>query len=260
MTEEIVWTSTRDGKKLEGLVRKPDGPGPFPAVILVSGLGMTLHESNNSNDEVSKRLIEAGCMTIQFSFSIFYPDGSVRELPLDERAQELMSVYAWVLQYKDTDRSRIGIHATSFGVATALAATLSEVKTYCFVSGAVYPFESITRVYTNNRGVTINYDGDTTLPRSSGENTTVGKEFWKSLKNFNQEEVARNFHAPVFVIHGDQDNKITTSDAKRVYALLGSSHKKWKLFIGGDHGINDVPRPTREEFLSDVVAWFTKTL
>ena len=80
MIDETVWIPTRDGKKLEGLLRKPfdktqgkpAGHGPFPTVVFVPGLGMTLHEWNNSFDEIVKALVAAGYLTLQFQFSIFY--------------------------------------------------------------------------------------------------------------------------------------------------------------------------------------------
>ena len=69
MTEESLWITNRFGEKLEAILRKPDGNGPFPAVVFVSGFGMNLHEYINSNDEISKRLVQKGILTIQFSFS-----------------------------------------------------------------------------------------------------------------------------------------------------------------------------------------------
>ena len=69
MKEESVWITNRFGEKLEALLRKPEGEGPFPAVVFVSGFGMDLHEYINSNDEISKRLVAQGILKIQFSIS-----------------------------------------------------------------------------------------------------------------------------------------------------------------------------------------------
>ncbi len=258
--EKSLWISTPDGKKLEGLLRKPEGDGPFPVILFIPGLGMTLHEWNNSFDEISKLLVASGFLTLQFSFNIFSPDGVVRELTLDKRAAQLKSVYQWLLKRPDVDGQRLGVLAQSFGVPTSMAAHLASVKTTVFVSGAFFPYRSITKVYTE-RGTVINYNGDTTLPRSSGEHTTVGKEFWQSLKDFDQLAAASAFTtSSVFVIHGDQDTKISPEDAHQVYEKLTSKNKKIKIFRGGDHGITDVPQSVRQEFLHSVVEWFKETL
>lgn len=253
--KEVKTYIVLSSKRSHSLVRKPDKGILFPAVIFVSGFGMDMHEWNGSNDEISKRLVEKGILTVQFDFSVV---GTNRELGLKERAGELEDVLAWTRRRPDVDSNRIGIHATSFGVMTTLM--LNKLpKTLCLVAGAIYPYKSITKVY-EELGAKINYDGDTHFPRSSGEITTVGKEFWKSIEAFDPIEKVKDLTAPVFMIHGDMDTKVATQDMQKVYDKIPGKQKKLKIFRGGDHGIADVPRPMREEFLEDVVKWFTITL
>lgn len=244
---------------LDGLIRAPDGEGPFPAVIFVHGLGMTMHEWNGSFDEIAGRLNQAGFLTIQLQFDIFKPDGTVRELPLDKRAEQFVDVFDWLLARSDVDPKRVGVLAQSFGVPTILSTNVSSAKSIVFISGAYFPEKSIRRVY-EERGVVINLNGDTTLPRSSGERTTAGKEFWPSLASFVPITVVRALTQPVLMIHGDQDTKVSIAEAQEVFAVVPSARKKLKIFKGGDHGIIDVPRPMREEFLELVTNWFSKTL
>ncbi len=252
---EAVWIPNRFGEKLEALIRKPDGNGPFPAVVIVSGFGMDLHEWKNSNDEVSKRLVEAGFLTVQFNFSVV---GTGRELALPHRAKELASVLTWVKQNKNVITERIGIHATSFGAPTTLSASLFGVKSLSFASG-VYWLTRFRKQF-QGRGATIYYDRDTALPRASGKKTIVGPEFWPSIDVFDPLVIAQKLTAPMLVIHGDQDDKIDTVDVKRFFDAVAAKQKKLKIFKNGGHGITDVPRAIREEFLNEVVAWFKKTL
>lgn len=243
------------------------GTKPFPAVVFVHGLGMTMHEYKSSFDEIAKRLNQAGILTFQFQFDIFKPDGSVRELPLNERAKQFTDALDWLLARPDVDTKRVGIIAQSYGVPTILSLErlnpakqgLTLIKSLAFVGGAYYPERSIRRVY-EELGVKINLNGDTTLPRSSGEMTTVGKEFWPSLASFDPLAAVRALSQPVLMIHGDQDTKVSTAEAKEVFAALPSKQNKLKIFKGGDHGITDVPKMMRVEFLREVVEWFTQTL
>lgn len=259
MAEENVLITGRSEKKLDGLVRKPQGDGPFPAVVFVSGLGMTMHEWNNSFDEIAGSLNRAGFLTLQFQFDIFKPDGTVRELPLDERAKQFTEALDWLHARPDVDTNRVGILAQSYGVPTILSADISLAKSIVFVGGAYFPWQSITRVYTE-LNVTINYAGDTTLPETSGEHTTVGKEFWSSVASFDPIAHAKKLIRPVLMIHGDQDTKVSVDEAKTVFAAMPGRKKKLKIFKDGDHGIIDVPRAMREEFLGEVVEWFKQTL
>ncbi|MBI3955634.1 alpha/beta hydrolase [Candidatus Gottesmanbacteria bacterium] len=271
---ETGWITNRFGEKMEALVRKPRGSGPFPAVVFVPGLGMTMHEYKGSFDELAGRLNDIGILTLQFQFDIFKPGGVVRELPFEERAKQFEDALDWLFVRSDVDIKRVGVLAQSYGVPTVLNLKRSHpalrqaqgkpqgvtlIKSFVFVSGAYFPEKSIRRVY-EERGVMINLEGDTTLPRSSGERTTVGKEFWKDIKTFDDIGYAKGLRLPVFMIHGDQDSKIPISDAHRVFDAISSKQKKIKIFAGGDHGIVDVPRPMREEFLGDIVDWFEETL
>ncbi len=251
---------TRDGKKLAAIIRRPKaGKSRFPVVLFVVGLGMNLHEWNNSHDEIAQKLLEVGFLTLQFSFNIFYPRGRVKELSLDQRKKQLEDVYNWLRDQPEVDQHRIGVHATSFGVPTAMLADLSLVRVYVFVSGAYFPYESIQRVLAE-RNVKINYVGDTTLPHSTGESTTVGREFWSSVAKFNLGVVGKKLTQPVLMLHGDGDTKITVAETRQAFVAVASQEKKLRIFVGGDHGFTDVPRALREDFLQEIVAWFRSYL
>ena len=259
MKEESVWITNRSGEKLEALLRKPDGKGPFPAVIFVSGFGMDLHEYINSNDEISKRLVSEGILTLQFSFSgCGKSEGDYREMTLERQAQQVEDILGWIKQR--TDVNHVGIHATSMGVSTTLLANITDCASLCLVAGAYQVNRSIHKVYEEELGVKINYSGTTELPRGSGAKTPVGPGFWKSIAAFDAISQARKVTIPVFLIHGDQDTKVSTQEVQEVFAAIPSKKKNLKIFQGGDHGITDVPRAMREEFLSEVVEWFKQRL
>ena len=234
----------------EIVIRKPKGNGQFPKILFVQGLGMTMHEWGNSFDEISRRLVDAGFCTIQFEFPIFH-DEMTRELPLTDRAKIVEKV---AHQYHPT-----GLLGQSYGAITAMIARLPTVKTQLFAGAALSPLHSFKQVY-EEVGMKVNYQGDTTMPRSSGENTTVGKEFWEDIQDFDDAKVAKHITIPTCMLHGDHDTKIPVETVKTFFRAIPAKNKKLKIYRGGDHGIVDVPRSLREEFLRDIVQWFKETL
>lgn len=208
-----------------------------------------MHEWHNSFDEIADRLQSAGFQTIQFDFPIF-DGGETRELPIRKRAKCVEEI---AQQYNPD-----GLFAQSYGATTTLVATLPTVKTQILVAPALSPMQSIKQTY-EEVGMKINWEGDTTMPWSSGENTTVGIDFWEDIKDFDDSKVARSIHIPTCILHGDHDTKIPVDVVKKFYETI-SVKKKLKIYKNGDHGMNDVPRPVREEFLKDVVHWFQTTL
>lgn len=259
MEEEHVWIASRAGKKLEGLIRRPKKNGRFPAVIFVHGLGMTMHEWNNSFDEIAERLVTEGFATLQIQFDIF-KNNEVRELPLKKRAKQLNEVLEWLEHQSFVDNARMGMVAQSYGAATALSTNLQLVRSIILVGGT-YDLQKAIEIVYRELGVKIHYDRDTTLPRSSGEHTTVDAQFWRDANEFDAHKLGQKLKTQsVFVIHGDHDTKNSADIAENFYASLRTKQKKLKIFIGGDHGIIDVPRVMRKEFLDDVVEWFGKTI
>lgn len=256
--EKIVIPVT-DGKMLKGIVRKPEGSGLFPVVILIPGFGSTMHEANGSFDEIAEQLNQIGILTLQFEFDIFMQDGSMREVPLDLRARQFADVLTWATSLPNIDPKRIGIVAQSYGVPTVLTVDLSWVKSIVLSCGVFAIDSSIRRVF-RERGVEINENGDSILSRSNGERTIVGKEFWPSLASFHAIDRLSQLKQPVLMLHGDKDTKISTVEAKQIFAVLPGKTKKLKVLKDGDHGIIDVPKNIRNEYLKEINAWFHETL
>ncbi|OGG04131.1 hypothetical protein A2Z33_03130 [Candidatus Gottesmanbacteria bacterium RBG_16_52_11] len=261
MKEKVFFITNRFGERLESMMRSPDGAGPFPIVLFVSGFGMDLHEYLNKNDTISRLLVERGIATVQFSFAgRGRSEGDYRQMTISRQAAQVEDVLAWMRDQPLFDRTRNGVYAISFGVPSTLAADLISVKTLCLNAGAYYPGKGIRQVFIEERNVKVEDGKDVALPGSSGEMTVVGSQFFPDIDAFDPEKHVDEIRQPVLVIHGTLDTKVKTEDVKHIFPLIPSRKKQLKIFEGGDHGISDVPRPIREEFLQLVVEWYQETL
>lgn len=257
--EQNIFITNRFGEKLETIIKNPEEKGPFPAIIFVTGFGATLHETGNSHDEIAERLVQNGFLTVQFSFAgRGKSDGKYEEMTLDRQAQQVEDILNWTHMNKVVDTTRIGIYALSFGVPTTLCTNYRKVKSLCLTSGAYFPYQSLSKRFSEKGE--FNPAGISWRKTSTGEILKIKKEFWHSILSFDVMEIARNLETAVFIIHGDLDDKIPPENAHKVYKVIPSLEKKIKIFSGGDHGIINVPRSMRDEFLSDVVKWFRKTV
>jgi dipeptidyl aminopeptidase/acylaminoacyl peptidase len=249
----------RFGEKLETVIRKPDDNGRFPTVLFVAGIGATLHETDNSHDEIAQRLADNGFLTVQFSFAgRGKSEGDYGKMTMDRQGKQIEDVLNWLQEHPSVDVKRIGIYAMSFGVPSTLSADISSVRSLCLVSGAYFPYEAMEQMF-RLKGE-YNPQGESWRKFSTGEIFRVGSDFWVSLRQFDQTQSVQSLTQPVLVIHGDKDIKISIPDVKKIYAAVGSKTKKIRIFPGGDHGMLDVPKKMREEFLVTVVEWFKETL
>jgi dienelactone hydrolase len=254
-----MWITNRFGEKLETVVRKPDGDGKFPTIIFVSGIGANLHETNNSHDEIAEKLVHAGFVTVQFSFAgRGNSEGDYEKMTLSRQGAQVDDVIEWTKKQPFCDTNKIGMYAMSFGVASSLQSSLQNVTSLCLTSGAYLPKESLKKLF-ELRGE-YHPDGISWRKFSTGEIVRFPSSFWQDLESFNGMKIASTITTPTLIIHGDNDLKISESVAQSVYSAIQSTKKEIKIFIGGDHGIIDVPRTMREEFLHTVVKWFLETL
>lgn len=260
MIEKKLWITNRFGEKLEALLRKPSEKEKFPTVLFVSGFGMDLHEYKDSNDEISKRLVGERFLTLQFSFAgRGKSEGDYKEMTIGRQAKQVEDMLEWLGKRRDVDHRCIGIFAQSFGVPTTILVSPQKVNSMIFNSGAYYPYRSMQKVFKdeyayNPEGLSIRKSP------STGVVSIVGPQFWNTLSRFDQRKQAMLITIPVLMIHGDRDTKIAANDVMRTFHSIGSKQKRLKIFKGGDHGIIDVPRRMREEFLKDVILWFKETL
>ncbi len=284
--EDTFWITNRFGEKLEALVRKPfvcqsagqskpGGNNSFPAVIFVSGFGMDLHEYKNSFDEISKRFVDTGFLTLQFSFAgRGKSEGDYAKMTLERQADQIADVIAWLQVRSDVQEEHIGIIAQSFGSPTTmtyltgfgfkrpgLSGTKGPafIKAVCFVGG-VYFLAQRFQTKAKQQRVAVRRDGITLFLDPFDNEIPIGPDFWKSIDAFNPKVAAAQVQLPALFIHGDQDHYITTVDATRIFDAIGSKEKQLKIISGGDHGIIDVPRSIREELLLFLVDWFNQRL
>lgn len=260
MIEEFFWITSSSGEKLEAVLRKPSKLGKFPGIIFVAGLGMNLHEYKNSHDEISLQYIKAGFLTLQFSFvGCGDSEGDYGNMTLERQVEQVKDVFSWLNKREDVDADKIGVHATSFGVTTMMLTDfMNNFKSLVFVSGGYDPKYSI-RAALAERGK-YNENGDSFLNRRAGGVTKMGKQFWLSVDTFDPFKEAQKIRIPVFMIHGDQDTKVKTADVKKIFSLIPGEIKKLKIFAGGDHGITDVSKKMRNQFLKELISWFKQTL
>lgn len=262
MFKQYLLIKNSFGEKLEAVLRKPAGTGKFPAVLFVSGFGMDLHESGNSNDEIAQRLVDVGFITLQFSFAgRGKSEGDYRNMTLERQAKQVTDVFIWLLQQPTLDRSRVGITATSFGCPTSMVVQHQLLKSLCLVTGVYFLNERFAKnLQADFTSTKVTKTGETVFRDEDGNTTIVGPQFWKSNMQFHTINIAQQIKTPVLMIHGDRDMYVEPKEAKKVFNAFAAQNKRFKLFIGGDHGISNVPRPMHEEFLGDVVEWFKYTL
>lgn len=101
-------------------IEKPDGAGPFPAVILVSGdFGLDLEFSNKHFDNVQKRLVDLGFYTLRLNYVAARNATTCLDVPTWEVADDIYIAANYLNREKYVKKGAINLIGWSWGGASA---------------------------------------------------------------------------------------------------------------------------------------------
>ncbi|MBJ7457824.1 MAG: alpha/beta fold hydrolase [Thermoleophilaceae bacterium] len=99
---------------------RPDGPGPFPVVVLCHGLGAT---REMGFDPYARAFADAGIAALAFTYRSFGDsDGEPRQvLDIGRQREDIASAIEYVKGLDDVDPDRVALFGSSFGGGHVIA-------------------------------------------------------------------------------------------------------------------------------------------
>jgi acetyl esterase/lipase len=199
--ERERWTATVDGRPLSGILLKPPGAGPFPAVIISHGLGSGAEQFGLLH---ARQMVQWGVVCIGTNYT-----HAAREMQTVDRSEyggseENVRRAAACLEIlralPEVDSRRIAAYGHSMGsfVTLGLAATQPEVLTAVAISG-----------------------GGTALHLAS-------------------EAHCAKIRAPVLIVHGQQDRVVPPERSARLKSVLDAQRvpNERHVLEGVNHNIH----------------------
>ncbi len=223
------WTCTADGKPLNGVILKPQGPGPFPALILSHGLG--------GNAEGIVRSMGQEC--VKWGFVCIATDythagktgagrGSVSKTDFTqagarpENIRRALACLELLRQQKDVDPHRVAAYGFSMGafVTIALTAATDKIAAATIASGGV-----VTEHYQRGSAPSV--------------------------------DVAARVRAPFLILQGAKDTTVPPESSERFKQVLDKNNvpNERHVFDGVGH---NVPKERVDEVNRLMRQWFTK--
>lgn len=105
----------------------PDGEGPFPAVLMMHGLGSSQNEVGNLLLDAADALAEEGIASMRFDFRGFGKSlGDTGAFTLDRQSEDARTALAALQNAPDIDPAHIGVLGFSFGGGAAIELAAAE--------------------------------------------------------------------------------------------------------------------------------------
>jgi len=224
-----------DGMELEGYLTMPPGrsEASLPMVLIPHGGPFDVRDDWGFDDD-AQFLASRGYLVLQVNFrgssgrgKRFITDGYLKWGTRIQ--QDLVDGVKWAISQNYADPARVCVFGASFGGYSAMMAPIRSPGTFkCAIGYAgVYDLGMMFQkgdTHTSVRGRTFLEE-------------TMGKDPAELAAN-SPDKLASQIDIPVFLVHGEDDERAPFAQAKAMRAALDAAHKtyEWLAVPGEGHG------------------------
>lgn len=236
MTEERVWFTDGAGRKVSGLLVRPDEPTTAVAVLCH---GFASSKDSSTNRALTHDLVARGLAVFRFDFfGHGESEGAFADLTLTAAIHDLEQALMVV-------RSRgfvsIGLVGSSFGgiVSTIVAARESNnsglhvLALKCPVSD----YAALWRARLGEPGLAAWKTTGAYADEYENQALHLRYAFYADLLRYDAYVAAKMITAPTLIIHGDADEYVPIAQSHRLFSVL-TSEKRLEILPGADHGFS----------------------
>lgn len=248
---------TNQGMQLVGMLHRPEGDGPFPAVTFFHGCTASRVESRWIFVEIARVLADRGVMALRFDFRHSgESEGRFEDMTLSgEVSDGIRSVEVLHAEY-GADTDRIGVLGASFGgaVAVHVAARMGGCIRSCALMNPVSrPYDDI-RAIAGVEGIAgltfpVEYNG-----------FLFGRAFVEELHATPHLDAVGAGIDRLLVVSGTGDTVIGPDGARDLVAAVGrhGGTVEHRIIDGADHTFSR--HVWRRQVIGLIGDWFLRTL
>jgi len=197
----------RDGLILRGIMTKPDGNGPFPAVIFNHGFTGHKAEAHFLFKKLSESLAGVDIVSLRFDYiGSGESDGYFKDMTMSSEVEDCLEVFNFAERAPFIDSTQMSLLGFSMGGAISIIASSilrEKVKKLVLLCPAANMFDVLTRPVKIE--LLTNFLEEKTIDFSGN---VVSKALIDDVFQFNIYEHAKHVTAKVKLIHGTNDDAV----------------------------------------------------
>ncbi|OAA27585.1 hypothetical protein AT15_05040 [Kosmotoga arenicorallina S304] len=217
--EKIPFIIGEEGKRIFGIIQKPDGDQKFPLVIFSHGFTGNHLEPHFIFKRTADALCKKEIASIRFDFfGSGNSDGEFEDMTVYTELEDLERIYDFALSLPYINKKRIGFLGFSMGgtITAMFSGKHPQIpKAVCFWAPALLNKEIFT-YHLSKEERTFDEKG---LLDVGG--LYVSKNFFESIISENSYELLKNYKGPVKIIHGTSDEAVPIFHSETIAAEEG---------------------------------------
>ncbi len=262
MTSQKISFRNDKGYDLIGVIDKPEGKGPFPAVINCHGFTGT--KDVHFHPGLSRELCKKGFVALRFDFTGNgesegeFSEGNITQEVTDiKKAVDLLSTLDYV------DKERIGISGHSMGGAVVTYACTKDnrIKAVAALSPSVNWKEYVEQNFSRYDDE-LKRDGFFIYRKKHHDGTEreykITKEFVDSRIIFNILKTIKEVKQPVLMLCGTDEGFDSSEELIRELFAEANKPKELEVIDGADHCYTKADH--RKKVIRKVIWFFEKYL
>lgn len=200
-------TVTTGSLRLPATLALPDGPGPFPVIVLVHGSGPNDRDetiaANAPFRDLAEGLAKRGVGTLRYVKRTRQSPQSPVATVEQEVIEDALSALALARQQSRVDPKRVFLLGHSLGgyLAPRIAQRDPAIAGLVLFAGSVRPIEVLAREQLKYLGA----------PPETLEKILAGApaSYWEDLKAYDPVASAQKVQAPFLILQGERDYQVT---------------------------------------------------
>ena len=220
-------------KLIRGVVRTPQGEGPFPCVCFYHGFSVDKVGLMRLHELFARRLENEGFASVRFDFyGCGESDGDFSEMRFSDEIEQAIAIYNWSKRqpYVDKDRLFIAGHSLGGAISSIIAPILQPRGVILWAPGNTAYYDISSRV----NAVPDHYEE---LYDVGGLN--LAGEFLIDLREHNIVSESKGYKGKVLLIHGEKDEKVPIASIGPYLDMYGPQ-VECKVIWGSNHQFSSV--------------------
>lgn len=220
---------TVDDKLIRGVVRTPDGEGPFPTVVFYHGFTVDKVGLMRLHELFARQCVENGFACVRFDFyGCGESDGDFEEMRLSDEIKQAEAIYRWTCEQRFSDAARV------FPVGHSMGGLIT-----CIIAGRVQPKAAVMWA----PAPMVYYDASAranAVPSCYESSYDIGglslsSEFLLDARRLKVLEESKGFKGRLFILHGDMDEKAPVASVGFYEDMYGRDQLTIQLVRGANH-------------------------